>query len=167
MPRRMIAAVAVMTVVSAGCGTDPWPWHHEMQRQASLASAVSPREPAPHVLTTTGEVLLDRDSAERLLHNPFGPSAAVQGRALYTMYCTPCHGPSGTGDGPVPRHFAIDANVRVADLTSDAVQRHSDGWLYGTITDGTARMPALRFEITPDERWKIVAFVRELRSPAR
>lgn len=167
MPRRVIVIVAVVGLVCGGCGQDPWPWHHEMQRQPSLDTSVSPREPPARALTTTGEVLLDRDSAERLLRNPLGASAAAQGRALYTMYCTPCHGISGTGDGPVPRHFAIDANVRVADLTSDAVQRHADGWLYATITDGTAHMPALRFEITPDERWKIVAFVRELRAPGR
>lgn len=167
MPHRMTVFVILMTLASGACGTDPWPWDHEMQRQASLATTVSPREPPPRALTTTGEVVMDRDAAERLLHNPFGPSVAPQGRALYTMYCTPCHGVSGRGDGPVPRHFALDAQVRVADLTSDAVQRHADGWLYATITAGTARMPALRFEVTPDERWKIVTFVRELRAPGR
>jgi hypothetical protein len=44
------------------------------------------------------------------------------------------------------------------------VQQHSDGWLYGTITNGTAQMPRYLYELTPRERWAIVTFEREMRS---
>ena len=136
------------------------PWRHEMRDQPPPASTQSPREPAQGTLATTGEPRLDRATAEHILQNPIASGPAPNGRALYQIYCVPCHGISGTGDGLVARHFMLDVNVRPADLTSDTVQGHTDGWLYGTITNGTARMPAYRYELTPRERWEIVTFVR-------
>jgi mono/diheme cytochrome c family protein len=138
-----------------------------MQQPPSLASTHSPRMPAAGTLTTAGEFRLDRTIAERTLHNPLGPGSASAGRSLYSIYCVPCHGLSGTGDGLVPKHFARGIEVRPADLTSDAVQQHSDGWLYATITNGTQRMPAYHYELTPHERWEIVTFVRQFRSGGR
>ena len=74
------------------------------------------------------------------------------------MYCNPCHGPTGSGfDSPVGKYFP-----RVADLSSMDVQRHGDGWVYATITNGTDLMPAYRHELDPRERWEVVAFIRTL-----
>jgi S-disulfanyl-L-cysteine oxidoreductase SoxD len=162
MPSRLIAvAMTGAAIVLAAC--DP-PWHHEMARQSSLASTHSPRQPADGTLTVDGERRLDRLSAEATLRNPLGPGDTTTGRALFGIYCVPCHGVGGLGDGRVPAHFALGVKVRASDLTSAAVQAHSDGWLYATIADGTANMPAYHYELTPHERWEIVRYVRQFRS---
>jgi hypothetical protein len=59
------------------------------------------------------------------------------------------------GQGTVSRYFGP-----LRDLTSSDVQQHGDGWLYATIVNGTDRMPRYAFELTPDERWQIVHFLR-------
>ena|SRR5437870_4270865 len=165
MARRVIRlTIVAAALLSAGCDA---PWQHEMREQPSLASTHSPREPAAGTLTTRGEPRLDSSTAERLSQTPPPSVSASNGRALYEIYCVPCHGLSGTGDGLVPKHFMLGVDVRPADLTSDAVQQHSDGWLYGTVTNGTARMPSYRYELTPHERWDVVMFVRQFRSGAR
>jgi mono/diheme cytochrome c family protein len=156
-------ALALAILSSAGCDVT-WPWQREMREQPSLASTHSPREPASGTLAIDGERRLDRTRAEEVLHNPLDTSSAGRGRALYGIYCAPCHGISGTGDGPVPQHFMVGVTVRPADLTSEAVQRHGDGWLYATIANGTARMPSSHYELTPRERWEIVTFVRQMRA---
>lgn len=145
-----VAAIAIALLGAAGCDV---PWRHEMQQQRSLASTHSPRALASGVMTTEAE-----SRAER---------AAPAGRALYEIYCTPCHGPGGIGNGPVRDHFALGVDARPADLTSDAVQQHSDEWLFATITNGTQRMPAYHYELSTGERWRIVAYVRQFKAVTR
>src|SRR4051812_38049487 len=165
MPRRLIG-VAVLSGAVAAAGCDA-PWQHEMSRQPSLASTHSPREPAPGALTVAGERRIDRDTAALTLRNPLGPGEGATDRALFGTYCVPCHGIGGIGDGTVPAHFAIEIRIRPPDLTSAAVQQHTDGWFFATITNGTPNMPAYHFELTPRERWQIVRYVRQFGTAAR
>jgi hypothetical protein len=58
----------------------------------------------------------------------------------------------------VAREFAPP----MGDLTSADVQRHGDGWFYAIVTSGTEHMPRASHELTPDERWHVVQFVRTL-----
>jgi mono/diheme cytochrome c family protein len=142
-------SVIVVLLAVTGCDV---PWHHEMQEQASLASTQSPRVPPSGALTTSAEPRADR--------------IASAGRPLYQIYCAPCHGTGGIGNGPVRDHFAIGVDARPADLTSDSVQQHPDEWIFATITNGTARMPAYHYELSPAERWQIVAYVRQFKAGA-
>ncbi|PYR91363.1 MAG: hypothetical protein DMF84_17100 [Acidobacteria bacterium] len=157
MPHRLTAALHAAAVIcccaSAGCD---WPWKHDMVDQPSLQTATSPRPPAAGAVSTAGEPRINRTMAEHTLHNPrAGAPPTDQGRALYSSYCSPCHGIGGLGDGPVTRFF-----VPAGDLTSATIQQHSDGWIYATITNGTARMPRQGTELSRDERWEIVNVVR-------
>jgi S-disulfanyl-L-cysteine oxidoreductase SoxD len=155
-PRLRGASCTVAAIcMCAAVGCD-WPWKHDMVDQQSLQTATSPRPPAAGTVPLGGELPIDRNVAERALHNPIaGTGPTATGRALYGSYCSPCHGVSGIGNGPVARFF-----VPPGDLTSIAVQQHSDGWIYATITNGTARMPRQGTELSPHERWEIVNVVR-------
>jgi mono/diheme cytochrome c family protein len=153
-PHHRFGIVLILGCVAIGCD---WPWHHDMVDQPSRPAAAGPRSPAPGAVTIDGEVSIDRDTDGR--SSPLVQArAAPAGRALYAIYCVPCHGTDGTGqDGPVAKYFP-----RVGDLMNDSVQTHTDGWLYTTITVGTQTMPAFGYELAPDERWQIVAFLRTL-----
>lgn len=157
MPHRLTAISAMIALIclcaSAACD---WPWHHDMVDQPSLQTATSPRPPAAGAVPVGGELPINRDVADRRLNNPIaGAGPTETGRALYGSYCSPCHGIGGIGNGPVARFF-----VPPGDLTSATVQQHSDGWIYATITNGTARMPRQGTELSPQERWEVVNFVR-------
>jgi hypothetical protein len=166
MAFRVMRVVLACTCAGALAACEA-PWRHEMQDQPSLASTHSPRHPADGTRTTTGELRLDRASAEPIVRTwPIGGKTEF-GRTLYDLYCVPCHGLSATGDGPVASHFDPAMHVRPADLTSAAVQGHTDGWMYGTITNGTRYMPAYHYELTPAERWEIVRFMRTFGTGAR
>ncbi len=69
--------------------------------------------------------------------------------------CTPCHGPSGKGDGPA----AAALNPKPADWTSDRVQKETDGTLFWKITNGRGAMPPWK-SLPEDERWNIVNYLR-------
>ncbi len=146
--RVRIALVLAACIVAAACD---WPWRHDMANQPSRPAAAGPRSPAPGSIPTAAQGPFDRDAGETV-SNPLPANAsAAAGKALYEKYCLPCH------DGPVGRYFP-----RMPQLGSPDVQRHGDGWIYATITNGTALMPAYGHELDPADRWQIVRFVRQM-----
>ncbi len=97
------------------------------------------------------------------LVNPIPPNAdsVARGKVLYSANCVPCHGATGKGDGPV----GLTLNPRPADLSLHAVPGvHTDGQLYEWITSGFpgSVMPAFHDQLTEEERWNLVNYIRTL-----
>ena len=94
-------------------------------------------------------------SPRRSWSTPVGSSIGI--------YCTPCHGASGTGNGLVGEKLT----VRPFDLTSDGVQSLSDGFIFGYLTFRGAVMPSYANDLSPIERWHVVNYLRHgLKPPA-
>ncbi len=92
--------------------------------------------------------------------NPVPPTAdsVRRGGELFAIYCTPCHGSSGHGDGLVATKF-----VPPADLTDPDLQKvRTDGYWQSYLSVGGAVMPSYGEALTPQERWDVVNFVRTL-----
>lgn len=87
------------------------------------------------------------------------PAATEAGKQLYRLYCTPCHGNKGKGDGVA----AAGLSKPPADHTSAAVQKLSDGALFWMIGQGNNPMPAYEQALTSGQRWELVDFIRTLR----
>lgn len=80
------------------------------------------------------------------------------GQRRFNTYCSPCHDRTGQGRGMVAqRAIWIPTNLHEA-----RVKQFNDGELFNVITMGRRAMPAYRFQITEDDRWAIVAYVRAL-----
>ncbi|MBI4455554.1 MAG: c-type cytochrome [Acidobacteria bacterium] len=137
-----------------------WPWSTDMVLQPSLAPFEGPRPPVEGTLPVEGDFALQRWQMEQLLKNPLPQSAAgiEKGRFLFSMYCSPCHGTQGRGDGPVVKVF-----VQPGDLRHPAVQAQSDAWMYGTIRNGENMMPRYGPELSVRERWQIVQYVKSFK----
>ncbi len=96
------------------------------------------------------------------LANPLKPVEAdvARGKELFGIFCAPCHGEGGRGDGPVGKKF-VPAPV---DLRADSpVMGLSDGQLFVVVSSGLGPMPAFRTDLSPKERWQIVSFLRTLK----
>ena len=90
--------------------------------------------------------------------NALGFMGYQAGGKLYSLYCAVCHGPGGRGNGPVK--FML--RTPPADLTSRRILLMKDGSIYGTIRNGTEIMPSYGDALSPNERWRIVLFIRDL-----
>jgi mono/diheme cytochrome c family protein len=95
--------------------------------------------------------------------NPLTPTPKVieEGKDQYSQHCARCHGKKGLGDGPdVDRK---DRKSRPANLT---FTRNPDGVIFYKIWNGRhdPRMPAFKSEMTRDEVWAAVAYVKSLAS---
>jgi len=103
------------------------------------------------------------DYAARILMNPIPLSkqSVEDGKVLYGRYCQACHGEGGLGDGKV-----ADLYKGVANLVAKA-KVVSDGHIFHVITYGKGRMWPHGSQVNPDERWKIVHYVKSLGSSAQ
>ncbi len=102
----------------------------------------------------------------------------AQGKALYLVYCAVCHGPEGHGDGPITKDRTLDAESRQLEnfppppsyAKSDSINSSrggrmadlTDGKIFHTITYGLNMMGSHASQLSPEERWKVVMYVREL-----
>ena len=137
-----------------------WPWSRDMTDGIAIKPQKQPM-PFPHrsvpVPETATVHVADREEATKLINPiPATPDSVNKGKALFTIYCTPCHGVSGTGDGLVGEKLVL----RPFNLTSPSVQSIPDGLIFGYITFGGAVMPIYGNDLSPSERWHVVNYVR-------
>lgn len=94
--------------------------------------------------------------------NPLAVDAALKerGRERYEIYCSPCHGSSGNGKGIVATRGAMPA----ANLLEERFRSAPDGRIYSAVQNGVGLMPSFAARIPVEDRWAIVAHVRELQS---
>jgi mono/diheme cytochrome c family protein len=81
-----------------------------------------------------------------------------RGQELFTIYCTPCHGMVGNGDGMiVQRGFS-----RPPSFHADRLRNAGPGHFYGVITNGWGAMYSFRERIAEEDRWRIAAYIQAL-----
>jgi mono/diheme cytochrome c family protein len=92
--------------------------------------------------------------------NPIAPNelSRAAGKAVYSQQCLDCHGASGKGDAA----SAVDLNPRPRDLTESEVGQQSDGALFWKISTGRKPMPAFDGEVSDQDRWNVVNYLRTL-----
>lgn len=79
------------------------------------------------------------------------------GRRQYAISCAPCHGTAGFGGGLVATNLT---DRRPPPLRSDHVASMSPGDLFAIVTDGKGIMPPLGWQLSPTQRWAVVAYVQ-------
>lgn len=88
-----------------------------------------------------------------------------RGRERFGIYCAPCHGASGYGDGLVALRAAElqeSAWVPPASLHDAVVRGRTVGQLFDVVRNGVRTMPAYARQISAEDSWAIVAYVRAL-----
>jgi mono/diheme cytochrome c family protein len=88
-----------------------------------------------------------------------------RGQERFDIFCAPCHGLDGYGDGPVAKRAeALQEGTWVppSSYHTDLVRQRPVGFLFNTITHGIRNMPAYGPQIPVADRWAIVSYVRAL-----
>ena len=149
-----------------------WPWSQDMMNQPSIKPQEGKEATLPfpaHSVPVTGlpTAIHTREEAKGLT-NPIPPSeeSINKGRTLFRIYCAACHGLTGGANSPItPLMGAIN-------LREDYAQKElTEGWIFGTITFGSAIMPAYgdpmgrddrrgANDLSVEERWNVVNYVK-------
>jgi mono/diheme cytochrome c family protein len=154
----MKAALLLLPIMLMGCDLSmrrqP---RYDVESRADLWSDGMAARPTPEGVVATDQPQLDQADAAP---PPVSLGLLQHGRATFQIYCTPCHGEAGAGDGkvvqrgfPKPPDLA-EAKIRQADA------RH----LYEVITRGYGVMYPFADKIDPADRWAVVAYLRVLQT---
>lgn len=90
-----------------------------------------------------------------------------RGREQFGIYCAPCHGVDGSGNGIVAKRVrdkpAISTGwVPPTSMHDQLVKDRPVGHIFNTITNGIRTMPPYGTQISASDRWAIVAYIRAL-----
>ncbi len=89
---------------------------------------------------------------------PVDSTLVLRGQERFTIYCSPCHGQTGRGDGMVVQR----GYRRPPSFHIDRLRQQPPGYFYDVITNGFGAMPDYATQIPVGDRWAIVAYLRAL-----
>jgi hypothetical protein len=120
-----------------------------------LAGTVARGDLRDDVLFYTGKV---NDEAAAVFPFPVDEQVMARGRERFDIFCAPCHGLTGEGDGMiVQRGFS-----RPPSLIEPRMSEMPPGHFFEVITNGFGAMPDHAAQIRVADRWAIVAYLRAL-----
>jgi hypothetical protein len=102
------------------------------------------------------ELFIPKDSNSFPL--PLTPELLKRGQERFKIFCTPCHGLQGDGNGMV----AMRGMKHPPTYHQDRLRQVPNGYLYDVITNGFGGMLGYSAQIPPADRWAIVSYVRAL-----
>jgi mono/diheme cytochrome c family protein len=108
----------------------------------------------------------DAIRAGQELSNPYlaaDPAALTRGAFVFRTWCLPCHGATGRGDGPV----ALRGYPAPPPLNSAKTLGLNDGRMFHILTYGQKNMPSYASQVSEDDRWKAILYVRSLQRVAQ
>lgn len=85
-----------------------------------------------------------------------------RGQERYDIYCAVCHDRAGAGNGIVVKR-GFPRPINLADRVGDM----SDGEIFNVITEGVRNMPSYAHQVSVEDRWRIVAWLRVLEKSQR
>jgi len=134
----------------------------------NFADGMTMREPVPGTVPR-GYIpfeytieLESRIEAGKELRNPLLPTAdaLARGKEEYTIFCSGCHGVLGDGKG-----FLFTSGLyplQPKSLTDSVARNLKEGEIFHTITLGRGFMGAHGAQVAPDDRWKIILYIRQM-----
>ena len=82
----------------------------------------------------------------------------ARGQQRFTIYCSPCHGALGDGQG-ITKPYGMTATPSYHD---DRLRNMAEGELITTITNGKNTMMPYGDKLPPEDRWAVIAYLRAL-----
>ncbi len=179
---RLVLTVVAGALLVAGCTREQWhrfpspddliaaiPWFSVMHYGIAIQPYKMPLPPVEGAVPITGTepalppLPANLPAIDRM-RNPTERTAESldSGKRYYDIFCLPCHGSAGAGDGPVNAKLVVTPSI----LTPRA-RALTDGYLYAIIRHGRGIMPAYGEGIRGEDRWHVVNYVRQIQGSSR
>lgn len=150
-PDDAVAVVPWFSTMHYGLAVQPYKWPVPRPPVEGTVPVTGAEVPTP--ITRANLPMIDA------MQNPVPQTARSleRGKLRYEVYCQPCHGAGGAGDGPVNEKLLVTPS-----LLTDQAKRYTDGYIHAIVRHGRAIMPAYGDRVPGDERWDVVNYVRLL-----
>lgn len=166
---KVMMAIAMSGAANfAGCTRDDMadqPKYHTYGTSRYFANGAAARPLVDGTVTREGQVNHDETLAWA---NPVDENAGfpfaltrndlLQGQKTFSIYCTPCHGQLGDGQGMIVRRgFTAPPTYHQERLWNAA-----PGHFYNVITHGWGAMYSQNDHVRPEDRWRVAAYIKAL-----
>jgi mono/diheme cytochrome c family protein len=133
-----------------------------MPGQLSSSRELPPGTVAQGQLWRGDPLLNGRENGKLVTKSPVPVTRALieRGQQRFNIYCSPCHGMTGNGQGMiVKRGFPPPPDYAIARL-----RKAADGHFFDVITNGYGVMYSYADRVAPHDRWAIAAYIRVLQA---
>jgi len=89
---------------------------------------------------------------------PITEADLARGHERFNIYCAPCHSRLGDGNGMVPQR----GYKHPPTYHQDRLRKAPLGYFFDVMTNGYGVMPDYAAQVSPEDRWRIVAYIRAL-----
>jgi mono/diheme cytochrome c family protein len=145
----------LVALVAANLGVSDNPTHRNFEAMPEMVRTIAYKSFSVNPNFADGKTLQvpPEGTIPRTTTQPTRPGVQV-----YQIYCQPCHGAAGKGDGLVAaRGFPPPPSF----LAAHALQL-TDNQMFQIISRGQKNMPSYAAQVPPQDRWSAIAYVRAL-----
>lgn len=165
-----LLALAGLALFSAGCNTDMWrqPKQEPLDASEFFADGQANRPLVPGTIAR-GYARQDTPYYTGVrnghwvdgLPMPVTMDLLKRGQERFNIYCTPCHGRLGDGNGMIAKR-GFSLRRPPGNYHTDRLRNMPVGHFYDVITNGYGAMYSYASRVEPQDRWAIVAYIRAL-----
>jgi Cytochrome C oxidase, cbb3-type, subunit III len=164
---RLAGALALALMLLAGCRLDMHvqPRYNPYGASSFFDDGRSARQPVPGTVAR-GQLRIDEQLYTGKVDGklvdtfpfPITANDILRGQQRYNIYCSPCHDYTGSGRGMiVQRGFPLPPSFHI-----DRLRQAPVGHFYDVMTNGFGAMYSYAARVTPEDRWRIAAYIRAL-----
>ena len=162
-----LAALVIASVALAACRQDMHdaPRYDPLERSTFFANGMAARPLVAHTVAR-GQLREDRHLYEGVVDGrpaesfpmAITPAVMQRGQERFNVFCSPCHGQTGEGNGMVvQRGFRQPPTYH-----QDRLRNAPVGYFFDVMTHGFGAMPDYATQIPIADRWAVVAYIRAL-----
>ena len=163
----MLATLTALLFVCVGCRQDMHnqPKYVPLRESTFFADRSSARPPVPgtvargqlrdDTLLYTGKI---DGQPSAVFPFPVDEGVMSRGRDRFDVFCSPCHGRTGLGDGMVVQR----GYAHPPSLIENRLRTTPPGHFFDVITNGFGPMPDYAAQVEARDRWAIAAYIRAL-----
>lgn len=151
---RIVAAGAAL--LAAGCQQEmaKMPRYEALEASDQFSDGMSARTPVAGTVAREADISPVPDD----IPVPVTPELLERGQQRFAIFCSPCHGRTGDGNGMIVRR----GFPHPPSYHTDALRQAPDRHFYDVITHGYGAMYSYAARVAPADRWAIVAYIRAL-----
>lgn len=162
--------LAFVTLGAVGCNTDMWrqPKQEPLDENPFFADGMGDRPLVPG--TIPRDHLREDDAYYTGMRNrkpitelpmPVTLALLKRGQERFKIYCSPCHGQLGDGEGMIS-HRGFRLVRPPGNYHTERLRNMPIGHFYDVITNGYGAMFSYASRVEPEDRWAIAAYIRVL-----
>lgn len=166
-----VFGLAVLVAVG-GCHTDMWvqPKIKPLEASTFYSDGMSARTPVAGTVARghldEGEALHTGYTGGKLVTTlPVALSKELleRGKERFTIFCTPCHGQLGDGNGMIAQR-GFNLRKKPASYHTDRLRKMPIGHFFDVMTNGYGVMYSYAARVNVQDRWAIAAYIRALQA---